>query len=145
MMWELEVGAGSKQTRIPGRLNCDLYPGPNIDMVFDLTKQWPMKDGSVKAIHANHVLEHLRDPEPFFDEAWRVTAEPTILGPTMFLRLPYGPSEQGIGDVTHVKMFGPTSFACFWPDWIESSHNLQYAGHPPLGPQNSSLSLGRVH
>jgi Methyltransferase domain len=125
---DLELGAGSKQIRLPNRLNCDLYPGPNIDVVFDLMKPWPFKDNSIRQIHANHVIEHLPDPAPFMREAWRVLEEPDILAPNLFMRMPYGPSEQGIGDVTHLRMFSTTSFACFWPNWIESSHNLQYQG-----------------
>lgn len=123
---ELELGAGTSTVNAPGRLNCDLYPGPNIDVAFDLMKPWPFRDNSIRGIHANHVLEHLPDPDFFMQEAWRVLVEPGLLSPNLFLRLPYGPSEQGIGDITHIKMFSPTSFACWWPNYIKTSQNLQY-------------------
>lgn len=123
---ELELGAGLRAQRREGRLNCDMLPGPNIDCVFDLMKPWPFDDNSIDAIHANHVIEHLPDIYFFMQEVHRVTKEPVIPRSTLFLRLPYGPSEAGVGDLTHVTQLTTTSFACFWPGYTEVSNNPQH-------------------
>lgn len=132
---ELELGAGLNTPRIPGRLNCDLYPGPNIDLTFDLMGEWPFEDNSISAIHANHVLEHLPNPVHFMREAWRVLApsQTRLKTPNLFIRVPYGPSEPGVGDVTHIRYFSPTTWACWSPRYYEITGNPQHKNQPMFG------------
>lgn len=119
----LNIGAG-RIDKSDGRINADLYPGPNIDVVFDATKQWPLDDNSIGIVESNHCLEHLHDPFTFFKEAWRV------LVPSPFcnvqLRLPYGPGVGGIGDLTHVRQWLPFSFCCFQPGYNDRVKNPQH-------------------
>jgi hypothetical protein len=120
---KLNVGAG----RIPkseGRINADLYPGENIDVVFDATKPWPIKENSIGSIEANHCLEHLPEPWTFFREAWGALVPSPFCN--VFLRLPYGPGVGGIGDITHVKQYVPYSFACFQPGYNDAVNNPQH-------------------
>lgn len=103
-------------------------------MVFDLMKPWPFADSSVDSAMCYHVLEHLPDPLYFMSEAWRVLKEPAIEGcPNLFIRVPYGPSEGGFGDLTHVKYFMPTTFECFlanyWEGWAQ---NYQHESTSPF-------------
>lgn len=119
----LNVGCGGSN-REPGKINADLYPGPNVDVVFDATKPWPFADGSIGAIQANHVFEHLPEPWNFMREAWRVLVPSPMAN--LYLRLPYGPSEGGVGDVTHLRYYTATSFACFQQGYIQHSRNPQY-------------------
>lgn len=121
----LNVGAGTAPKGL-GKINADLYPGPNIDLVFDATKPWPLQDQSIGVIQSNHVLEHLPEPYTFFREAWRVLVESPMTN--LYLRLPYGPSEGGFGDVSHIRYYTPSSFACFQPGYIECAKNAQYRG-----------------
>ena len=44
----------------------------------------------------------------------------------LLVRLPYGPSEAGFGDVSHIRYYVPSSFACFQPEYQGISHNLQF-------------------
>ena len=121
----LNIGAGLSP-RASGQINADLYPGPNIDVVFDATKKWPFPDNSIGVVTGTHVLEHLADPWAFFAEAWRVLAPSKDCN--LQLRLPYGLSEAGFGDLTHVRQWVPASFCCFQPGYNEAVFNPQHNG-----------------
>ena len=124
----LNVGAGL-MPRKPNQINADLYPGENIDVVFDLCKApWPFDDNSIGAVRAIHVLEHLPDPLTFFKEAWRVLAPSD--GCNLQLRLPYGASGDAISDITHLKSWLPGSFGCFQPGYNRAVFNRQYDDWP---------------
>jgi hypothetical protein len=124
MLPRLEIGAGNTTPKRDGWINADRHPGPNIDVVFDASQPWPFKPNSVSEVHANHVLEHLHDPNVFMREAYRVIAPSRLT--SLYLRVPYGPSEAGFGDITHVRYFTPTAFICWHPNYNELSRNRQY-------------------
>jgi len=121
----LNIGAGMS-SKSSGSINADLYLGPNIDVVFDATKGWPFKDNSIEAIVGVHVLEHLSNPWTFFKEAWRVLRPSKKCN--LQLRLPYGPSSDGLGDLTHLRQWVPGSFCCFQPGYNEAVFNPQHNG-----------------
>lgn len=127
--YSLNIGAGHSKRR-PGVINADLFPGDNIDVVFDANATWPFKTASLHDVHASHVLEHLPSMETFFREAHRCV-EPSHLT-NVYIRLPYGPSEAGFGDVTHIRQYTASSFACFTPGWKGISNNRQYDTPNPL-------------
>ena len=110
--------------RQPNQINSDIYPGENIDVIFDACKKWPFADNSIALVRSSHVLEHLLDPWNFFREAFRVLAPSDQ--PNLQLRLPYGASGDGIGDLTHVRQWIPGSFCCFQPGYGASVYNMQH-------------------
>lgn len=120
----MRLNVGSGRTALDGFVNCDLYPGPNVDQVFDANDRWPFDDNSVDFIYSSHLLEHLPEPWTFFREAYRVLKESPE--PNFFIRLPHGPSEAGIGDMTHLRYYTATSFACLQPGYNEEVRNNQY-------------------
>ena len=119
--WHLNLGAG-KSDRQPGLLNCDLYPGDNIDVAFDLTQMWPFPSNSVASIYLSHVLEHLLDPKAFFREAHR------CLQPngSLLIRVPYGGHRAAWWDLEHVRPWFAESFAMLQPGYAESVGNPQH-------------------
>ncbi len=119
--FHLNLGAG-KASKQPGLLNCDLYPGPNIDYVFDLTKPWPFPEHSVASIYLCHVLEHLTDPKAFFREAHR------CLQPngTLLIRVPYGAHRAAWWDLEHVRPWFAENFAMFQPGYARAVGNPQH-------------------
>ena len=77
----LNLGAGRE--RLPGWLAVDKILGSDICLDLD-NVPWPFGDGSVDAVRASHVLEHLRDPAAAVREIARILkpgARCTILVP----------------------------------------------------------------
>jgi hypothetical protein len=137
----LHLGCGA--TGRPGAdwLNCDMYPGPNVDCVFDLMQRWPCEDGSVQAIYASHTLEHLPDHCHFFREAWRVLQEHG----RCTLRVPYGAHRTAWCDPTHLRPWFGESFAFLQPGYNASSNNPQHdAWDAPFEVQQVAYRFGRA-
>jgi SAM-dependent methyltransferase len=124
----LELGAGVHVEKRPGWINADLYPGPNIHVVMNATDPWPFDDNSLGMVNCSHVIEHLPNLDTFMNEAWRVLDEPPgqLRISNLHLRLPHGPSEDGFGDITHVRHYTVTSWNAFSPHNLDSSHNPQH-------------------
>lgn len=118
----LNIGCGYNSQRHRDVINCDLTPGPNVDMVFDAQKAFPFETGSIGGIQANHVLEHLKDFETFFAECWRVLAP----GGLVILSLPHGNSDAAYGDITHVTAWNPARFCFLQPGYDKSIGNPQH-------------------
>jgi len=70
-MKKLNINIGCGKDKIPGYTNIDLYGNP--DIRHDLNKfPYPLKANSVDSILCKHVLEHLKEPELFFREIYRI-------------------------------------------------------------------------
>ena len=119
----LNIGAG-RSLQPEGYLNCDLYPGPNVSIVFDACKPWPFRSSSIGSVECHHVFEHLPDVWTFVREAHRVLAPAPF--PNLTIRLPYGPGLGGIGDITHLRQYLPHSFCCFQPGYNDFVRNPQH-------------------
>ena len=107
---------------LEGYVNCDLYPGPTVDCVFDLMGPWPFDADSVQGIYASHTLEHLPDHAHFFREAWRVLADHHA----MCLRVPYGGHSSAWVDPAHVRPWYPGSFLWLQPGYAVQQNNPQH-------------------
>ena len=97
----LDVGCGSR--KIADAVGLDHKPFLGVDVVFDLdsAEPWPFPDDTFSYIHANHVVEHLRDTLRFFAEAHRVAKHGAIL----HIETPHYSSRDSWIDPTHVKHF----------------------------------------
>jgi SAM-dependent methyltransferase len=115
----LHLGCG--HTRMDGWVNCDLFPTPETDVVFDVQREWPFADNSVKEIYASHMLEHLDNFFVFFAEAWRVLQP----NGTMAIRTPYGAHRLAWTDPTHLRPWFAESFAFLQPGYGVSVRNPQ--------------------
>ena len=69
------------------------------DIVADLRKRWPWKDGSIEEVHCSHTVEHFTGEERihFFNELYRVLKPDGKC--TMIV--PHWASVRAYGDVTH--------------------------------------------
>lgn len=121
-LFRLNVGSGMGW--IDGWVNCDLYPGPHVDEVFDCQGKWPFPDNSVQDITSSHMLEHLSDPKAFFREAWRVL----IPNGAVALRVPYGGHRAAWYDLEHKRPWFAESFAFVQPGYAKSVGNPQHDG-----------------
>lgn len=63
---------GCDEVQPPEWHNVDVNPRVDPDEVVNLEERWPWANDSVEQILAEHVVEHLGEPEHFFQEAARV-------------------------------------------------------------------------
>jgi len=80
---KLNLGSGSK--RVPGFINCDLFPQEGVDEVFSLD-EIPYADHSVDEIQSEHALEHL--PRPKAEAAIKEWARVLKKGGKLLLKIP---------------------------------------------------------
>ena len=102
----------------PGYKSVDLS---NADIIHDLNKPWPFKDGEVGVIRAHDALEHLKDPIHIMKEAHR------CLSPLGWF-LTQTPSTDGRGafqDPTHISFWNSNSF---W--YYTKRETAKYIGTP---------------
>lgn len=95
----LKIDLGCGPHRREGFTGADCTAFPGVDVVTDLTKKWPWKDGSVDEAHASHFVEHLDAIERthFCNELYRVLKP----GGTCQVIVPHWASCRAYGDPTH--------------------------------------------
>lgn len=110
-----------------GYIGVDKLPGQGIDVVADLTQEFPFLDNSVDKIRAYDCIEHLPVPIHTMNEIWRICkphAEVDILVP----------STDGRGafqDPTHVSFWNLHSFFYYcsdYPEHIQLCHRYGFNG-----------------
>ena len=104
----LNLGCGADID--PDMVNVDIVVLPGVDVVTDLDKPWPWKDGSAGYIKASHVFEHVAEPLTFMAEAWRVLAPGGLLD----IRVPYYKHPFAFTDPTHKRFCTELT----WDYWI---------------------------
>lgn len=85
--------------RRDGFINVDSERGAFADACWNLERPWPIADGTVCEIEAQHVMEHIGDLKTFCQEAYRVM----LPGSMMHVTVPHHCSEFFWGDPTHVR------------------------------------------
>jgi hypothetical protein len=93
-----------------GAIGCPVgyesYDRHNADIVGDLNDTWAIYEDTVGLLRAHDVIEHLKDPIHFMNEAWTVLAHGGVLDILV-------PSTDGAGawcDPTHVSFWNKRSF-----------------------------------
>jgi SAM-dependent methyltransferase/uncharacterized protein YbaR (Trm112 family) len=66
----VDIGSGS-QKRGKDVVNLDVFPLPNVDIVFD-GRELPIRDEAVDGIISTAVLEHVMDPSQLVSEMFRI-------------------------------------------------------------------------
>jgi SAM-dependent methyltransferase len=104
----LDLGCGAR--KVPGAFGIDIARLPGVDLVHDLEAvPYPLPESCADAIHLNHVLEHLENPLPILEEAWRI-ARPHG---GVFIRTPHYSGMYAWIDPTHRRTFSARSFHYF--------------------------------
>lgn len=110
METKLNLGCGDDIRK--GFINVDIRKNKGVDIVHDLNKKLPFKNGSVDYIYCSHVLEHLKDPTMFVREMYRVSKN----GATIYLRVPHFSMFGTYADMTHIRP-GFSYFIFGTPHW----------------------------
>jgi predicted SAM-dependent methyltransferase len=78
---DLFINLGCGYRPFPGWVNVDIARGPQVDIVWDLRRGLPFRDGSCAAIFSEHVIEHLskEDGELFLKECYRTLQSGGVL------------------------------------------------------------------
>jgi SAM-dependent methyltransferase len=95
----LDIGCGRK--KIPGAIGLDQIPLPGVDIVADLNQRLPFEGGTFDAVHAEQVLEHVRDLVGLVYEIYRILTP----GGVFLAHVPYFRSSWAHIDPTHVRCF----------------------------------------
>lgn len=72
MMKKLCLNLGSGSRPLPNYVNIDKEDKDNVDVVWDLEEGIPYDNGTVDVIYCKCVFEHLKNPNLFLAEAFRV-------------------------------------------------------------------------
>ena len=103
---ELGCGPGKK----PGHIGIDIIDLPHVDIVADLEDGLPfLPNGSVDVIHANSILEHIRNFEPLLRDITRVLRK----GGQARIFVPHFSNPYFYSDYTHKRFFGLYTFYYF--------------------------------
>jgi hypothetical protein len=105
----LRLNLGAADRTVPGFQSVDCYQYGNVDVVADLTKEWPWEHDSVDEIAAIDIFEHLPSTVHVMNEAWRILKNGALIRIVV-------PTTEGRGafqDPTHCAFFNRNSFFYF--------------------------------
>ncbi|MEU5723345.1 MULTISPECIES: methyltransferase domain-containing protein [unclassified Micromonospora] len=101
----VDLGCGATK-QWPGNLGLDIYPAPGVDAVADLGGSLPLADDSVDVFFAVHIMEHLIDFLPLFDECHRALRP----GGVLHVMSPWWRHVNAVADPTHVRLLDVQTF-----------------------------------
>lgn len=104
----VELGPGDVK-QYAESVGLDVRPGKGVDVLADLNRPLPLRDGSVDRIFAVHVLEHLSDLHAVMNECHRALREHGVL----HVMVPYWRHVNAVTDPTHVRFFDTQTFKPF--------------------------------
>jgi SAM-dependent methyltransferase len=104
----LDVGCGGKKQVRPS-LGVDMRAWRGVDVVADLAKGLPFRNGSIDALFTVHCLEHIADLIAAMAEIHR------ILSPwgVAHIMVPLHGSTNAVADPTHIRFFNRQTFKYF--------------------------------
>lgn len=120
-MVKLDLGCGPNKRE--GFLGVDALGFSGVDVVLDLTKDWPWAEGSVDEVHSSHFVEHLTGPQrvAFANKLWDVLK----VGGTATIIVPHWTNACAYGDPTH--QWPPMSE--WWPFYLNQPWRKANAPH----------------
>ncbi len=108
----LDIGCGAD--KVPGSIGVDRLRLPGVNVICDIEKGLPFRDGTVARAYCIHVVEHIRELAAFMEELYRVCSA----GARVTVKTPYYASREAFQDPTHVRFM--------------TEHTFHYFGHMNL-------------
>lgn len=103
----MKLNLGCADRAIPGFLGVDIFPGPHVDIVMDLSLTWNVKDSAVEEVVAYDIIEHIAERKHFMNELHRVL----VPGGKATIEVPNATKGAGFAqDPTHVSQWCMNSF-----------------------------------
>lgn len=124
-MLRVDIGCGTNKPE--NFLGVDIYPAPGVDIVADISKNFPFNDSSVDELRAYDVIEHLPDRINTMNEIWRVCKAGALVDISV-------PSTDGRGafqDPTHISFWNINSFFYYcveFPMYLELCQRYGFKG-----------------
>jgi SAM-dependent methyltransferase len=118
----VDIGCGSR--KVVGTIGLDNVAVPGVDVLGDLNQGLPFKDGSLDAVYANHILEHLNDFLGTMNEIYRVCKP----GALVFIKVPHAASTFVTWkDPTHQRGLFIATFAYFDDTYFDGAAFSYYS------------------
>ena len=112
----VDLGCGARKR--PGAIGLDIAPIPGVDVIADVMRGLPLRDGCVDEIQASHIVEHVDDLMSFMGEAWRI-CKPEAL---VYFRFPHGSTKfMTWKDPTHKRAVFLATFEYFDPNTFDGA------------------------
>jgi len=118
---KLDLGCGKSKRE--GYFGVDEKAFDGVDLVHDLSTDWPWTNDSIEEVHCSHFVEHLTVPKRihFVNELYRVLK----VGGKANIIVPHWGSCRAYGDLTH--QWPPVSE--FWFYYLDKGWRTQNAPH----------------
>jgi SAM-dependent methyltransferase len=112
------LNLGSGRQKMAGAVNLDVSDQVEADVVHDLARlPWPLPSDRFREVHAQDVIEHLRDTVRVMEEISRVCRN----GAVVHITVPHFSSANAYTDPTHCQFFSYFSF-----DYFNADHALGF-------------------
>ncbi|WP_292702841.1 methyltransferase domain-containing protein [Nostoc sp. NMS2] len=121
----VDIGCGIHKPK--DFIGVDIAPGVGVDIVADLSKEFPFPDSSVDELRAHDIIEHLYDRIHTMNEIWRVCKP----GAKVDIRVPSTDGRGAFQDPTHISFWNINSFLYYcseFPAYIELCKRYGFQG-----------------
>jgi hypothetical protein len=119
----LDLGCG--RAKSPGFLGADRFPLPDVDIVLDMNKPFPLADNSVDLLLASHSLEHVDDLIFTMQEVFRICKDRA----QVCILAPYYAQGLNLANPYHKQCFNEHT-PRFWTNVCSSGITKADYGHP---------------
>ncbi|MBN3869123.1 MAG: methyltransferase domain-containing protein [Nostoc sp. JL33] len=121
----VDIGCGIHKPK--NFIGVDIAPGVGVDIVADLSKEFPFPDSSVDELRAHDIIEHLYERIHTMNEIWRVCKP----GAKVDIRVPSTDGRGAFQDPTHISFWNINSFLYYcseFPAYIELCRRYGFKG-----------------